>query len=190
MTDEDGHRIDAAMQFGFEQTEDDGPYSCTEAQLIAFAKAAERKGRAEAIALATQEGRVTDFGARMALKGVADELLAMNAASDAALAPILAAEEHRFMTSRGYVRGTDDPGGRWVRREESKKSIQISDYEVCEDEGCPQYGTPHVCIDRVESEPREACHYCGPGKYTGLPGGACENCMNTGYANPTVEDLT
>jgi hypothetical protein len=24
------------------------------------------------------------------------------------------------------------------------------------------------------------CRYCGPGKYTGLPGNACENCMNTG----------
>ena len=24
------------------------------------------------------------------------------------------------------------------------------------------------------------CRYCGPGILTGLPGNACENCMNTG----------
>lgn len=28
------------------------------------------------------------------------------------------------------------------------------------------------------------CTYCGPGMRTGLPGNACENCMNTGLANP------
>ncbi len=27
------------------------------------------------------------------------------------------------------------------------------------------------------------CSYCGPGKITGLPGNACENCMNTGLEN-------
>lgn len=31
---------------------------------------------------------------------------------------------------------------------------------------------------------QERCEYCGPGKDTGLPGGACENCMNTGLKNP------
>lgn len=25
-----------------------------------------------------------------------------------------------------------------------------------------------------------SCRYCGPGRYTGLPGNACENCMGTG----------
>lgn len=34
---------------------------------------------------------------------------------DAELAPILAAEEERYMTARGYVRGTDEPGKRWVK---------------------------------------------------------------------------
>lgn len=100
MTEQDGFRIEAALQFGF--TEIDGTevttYSCTETELIAFAKACERKGRAEAIALVTQEGRVTDFGARTALKGVADELLAMNAASDAELATILEAERSKIRT--------------------------------------------------------------------------------------------
>ena len=27
------------------------------------------------------------------------------------------------------------------------------------------------------------CEYCGPGIYTGLPGNACENCMNTGLSS-------
>jgi hypothetical protein len=31
---------------------------------------------------------------------------------------------------------------------------------------------------------RAACEYCGPGVYTGLPGNACENCMNTGDRDP------
>lgn len=30
------------------------------------------------------------------------------------------------------------------------------------------------------------CPYCSGGKSTGLPGNACENCMNTGLANPTA----
>lgn len=145
MTDADGHRIEAAEQFGFSPLCSTDPvYRCTEAQLIAFAKAAERKGRAEAITLVTQEGRVTDFGAQMALKGVADELLAMNAASDAELAPILANEEERYMTSRGYVRGTEEPGKRWVRPEESEEVPQVSDNECCDlaaVEPCPDCPT-------------------------------------------------
>ena len=51
------------------------------------------------------------------------------AAIDAENAPILAAEEERSMTSRGYVRGTDEPGKRWVRPEESETSTQVSDGE-------------------------------------------------------------
>jgi hypothetical protein len=34
-------------------------------------------------------------------------------------------------------------------------------------------------MDAVEAVAR-ACRYCGPGIRTGLPGNACENCMNTG----------
>src|SRR5512147_1736757 len=30
----------------------------------------------------------------------------------------------------------------------------------------------------------EPCPYCSDGKRTGLPGNACENCMNTGLAHP------
>lgn len=41
----------------------------------------------------------------------------------------------------------------------------------------------------LSSEYREPCEYCGPGKLTGLPGNACENCMNTGLKYPTPEDL-
>lgn len=32
----------------------------------------------------------------------------------------------------------------------------------------------------------EPCEYCGPGKYTGLPSNACENCMNTGAREPEL----
>ena len=35
-------------------------------------------------------------------------------------------------------------------------------------------------------EALEACEYCGPGKHSGLPGGACENCMNTGLKSPPL----
>lgn len=32
----------------------------------------------------------------------------------------------------------------------------------------------------------EPCPYCCNGQRTGLPGNACENCMNTGLADPTA----
>jgi hypothetical protein len=34
----------------------------------------------------------------------------------------------------------------------------------------------------------EPCDYCGDGKHTGLPGNACENCMNTGLKYPERQD--
>ncbi len=305
VTEEDGFRLEAAEQFGFSQAEDDGPYTCTEAQLIAFAKACERKGLAEAHGLANRDAvhrRILDI--------------------DTELAPIMAAEEERSMLAAGYVRGTDEPGKRWVKPSEL----------LCDDEGCPHHGTEHVCVNRtaligrlkdciarLEENPtlpapydfyyaiknkgqgtgwryecvgigiqdvrdvlvaldatpqwrhrvedtdfpevngwyrvmvagdsesidghtiyefddyetwaqftshedggsfvgqhdedehtifaycgpfaipeyvpeeieieRELCEYCGPCKSTGLPGNACENCMNTGLKNPTAEDL-
>lgn len=108
MTDEDGHTIEAAVQFGFRWTNDDADeYACTEAQLIAFAKACERKGLAEASAL-LKRCRVTF---------AADRILKERVATiDAELAPILATEEERYMTAQGYVRGIDEPGKRWVRK--------------------------------------------------------------------------
>lgn len=49
-----------------------------------------------------------------------------------------------------------------------------------------QYGD----IEAANVEPwRDPCEYCDSGKLTGLPGNACENCMNTGLKNPTAEDL-
>lgn len=36
-----------------------------------------------------------------------------------------------------------------------------------------------LCVD-------EPCEYCGDGKRTGLPGNACENCMNTGLKYPKM----
>jgi hypothetical protein len=130
MNDSDGYRMEAAEQFGFETTNDDADeYKCTQAALIAFAKACERKGMADARAVAKAAG------AYVAVARVNKQI----AAIDAELAPILAAEEIRYMTSRGYVRGTDEPGKRWIKSE-----------PLCDDEGCPQHGTPHVCINRTE----------------------------------------
>lgn len=40
----------------------------------------------------------------------------------------------------------------------------------------------------AQAEQQEACEYCRPGKYTGLPGGACENCMNTGLKYPEQQE--
>lgn len=41
----------------------------------------------------------------------------------------------------------------------------------------------------VDQFNRAPCEYCGDGKRTGLPGNACENCMNTGLKYPTAADL-
>ena len=38
--------------------------------------------------------------------------------------------------------------------------------------------------DLIRAIPDEPCECCGDGKLTGLPGNACENCMNTGRAHP------
>lgn len=125
MTDEDGHRLEAADQCGFVQAEDDGPYTCTEAQLIAFAKGCERKGRAEAIKIAEDlygegpsapwDNGGTSDGWNQCTRRIVEVLTAQNVASDTELAPILVAEEERSMTAAGYVRGTDEPGKRWVK---------------------------------------------------------------------------
>lgn len=71
-----GFRIEAALQFGFEMTNDDGDeYSCTEAQLLAFARACERKGRADAAKMARNSNRWTPgFSWRLALTSFADFL--------------------------------------------------------------------------------------------------------------------
>jgi hypothetical protein len=42
-------------------------------------------------------------------------------------------------------------------------------------------------VDKAEYESlldTAPCPYCGPGIRTGLPGNACENCMNTGLKYP------
>jgi hypothetical protein len=89
MTDEDGLRLEAAEQFGFTPTDPDAErYECTTAQLIAFAKACERKGRSEAIEL-LNKCRVT-FAASRILKE-------RNAATDAELKPILEAVRRRVL---------------------------------------------------------------------------------------------
>lgn len=84
MTDEDGHRVEAALQFGFSITGGDvDGYICTEPQLIAFAKACERAGMAKAVALLRIQPNASLW--------VAARLDEQIAATDAELAPILEA---------------------------------------------------------------------------------------------------
>jgi hypothetical protein len=45
---------------------------------------------------------------------------------------------------------------------------------------CVEGWTPEHDDDHSLGEAVEPCQYCGPGVRTGLPGNACENCMNTG----------
>lgn len=123
MTDADGFRIEAAEQFGFdlfETSTDQDRYTCTEAQIIAFAKACERKGLAEAATIAGSELRNTSYLLTNPPKSAAawdirNAITKKVEDIDAELAPILAAEEERYMMSRGYVRGTNEPGKRWVK---------------------------------------------------------------------------
>lgn len=103
----DGFRTEAACQFGFQTTNDDcTEYRCTQEALIAFAKACERKGLADARELAR------------GIHGLVDDLDERIAAIDAEITPVRVAEEARFMTAQGYVRATDDqPGARWIKPE-------------------------------------------------------------------------
>lgn len=54
----------------------------------------------------------------------------------------------------------------------------------------PYYAASEQCccccgVGYVEEDgPPESCPYCLPGTYTGLPGNACENCMNTRLKYP------
>lgn len=143
-TEDDGFRSEAAGQFGFRDFNDDCTERlCTTAQLVAFAKSCERKGRAEAAQVVRRElNNPLNAQAKSPLLAVLGALKKRNDESDAELAPILAAEEARFMTSRGYVRARDDqPGARWIKPTDL----------LCVDEGCPHHGTSHVCVDRTES---------------------------------------
>lgn len=42
-------------------------------------------------------------------------------------------------------------------------------------------------LNDIRALRQEACEYCGPGIHTGLPGNACENCMNTGLKYPECQ---
>lgn len=42
-----------------------------------------------------------------------------------------------------------------LKRDANNKAPFMSP-KLCEDEGCPQHGTPHVCINRVASPPASA----------------------------------
>lgn len=103
---------------------------------------------------------------------------------------------------RPSEKGTQVSDNNWRERDRAAWTDEIARRNAVEKD-CPVCGgdcaaaNPPVmncplqapCGGQVGSEWREPCAYCGDGKRTGLPGNACENCMNTGYANPTAEDL-
>jgi hypothetical protein len=104
----DSFRIEAAVQFGFHWTNDDADeYACTEAALVAFARACERAGMAEARArLRKLESALDAAGVAGstsaslmsgAISAAADGLDTQIAAIDAELAPLLEAERQRFL---------------------------------------------------------------------------------------------
>lgn len=73
MTEQDGFRIEAAYQFGFEDSHpgaDDEVYVCTEEALLTFAKACERAGMARAMALVQQQIDALDLETGPVLEAV------------------------------------------------------------------------------------------------------------------------
>jgi hypothetical protein len=103
MIDADGFRLEAAEQFGFVEIDTDGRegYVCTEAQLIAFAKACERKGRAEAAQLVRREfNNPLNAQAKSPLFAVLGALKKRNDETDAELAPLLEAERQRSLAAK------------------------------------------------------------------------------------------
>lgn len=96
MNDEDGFRIEAAEQFGFTPTDPDAErYECTEAQLIAFAKACERKGLCEAIAEMERVGSYSTDQEKGALGVVIHKMSGRITEIDAVNGPILETERRR-----------------------------------------------------------------------------------------------
>lgn len=67
-----------------------------------------------------------------------------------------------------------------VQIEKIVESYVGGEYEA---QGC----AAEQILSDIRTLRREACEYCGPGIYTGLPNNACENCMNTGLKYPEAE---
>lgn len=121
MTDEDGLRLEAAKQFGFESLDDtpsafsDWTHFATEAQIIAFAKACEMAGRREAMRFVRRElNNPLSARDKSPLKAVLGALTKLNNATLVENAPILEAVRAKTL--------------------------------LCKDEGCPHHGTDHVCV--------------------------------------------
>jgi NAD-dependent dihydropyrimidine dehydrogenase PreA subunit len=51
----------------------------------------------------------------------------------------------------------------------------------------PTHWMTPPALPRQERLTPELCEYCNDGKRTGLPGNACENCMNTGLKYPSSQ---
>lgn len=50
----------------------------------------------------------------------------------------------------------------------------------------PGEGSKLAAIKSHNANVMQPCEFCGDGKRTGLPGNACENCMNTGLKYPAL----
>lgn len=173
MNDADGFRLEAAEQFGFEDTSGavDG-YLCTEAQLIAFAKACERAGRAEASKLIQTTAHACrekpGCSAPLALDTVAGILERANDVTDMELAPLLEAERQRclaevahflpgktYMTQGGQamrIERWSGADGRYAT-EQSRRPVWYREDGKCDVREWSHYDLLPGAID-LEREPR------------------------------------
>jgi hypothetical protein len=128
MTDADGFRLEAAVQFGFTWTNDDADeYACSEAALIAFAKACERKGMADVVA------KLEAADSAVSLEWLVNEIHLDIAAMDAELAPILETEKQSILRSDKAVFVVETPlctGGYSLNSDPCEKCGATSD-DLC-----------------------------------------------------------
>lgn len=94
MNDADGFRLEAAEQFGAQTDADCVTYTFEEGQLIAFAKACERKGMAQAVE--TLEGA----DSAVALEWAVNTFKLCMQEIDAELAPIMETERQRCLAAK------------------------------------------------------------------------------------------
>lgn len=123
-TEQDGFRVEAADQFGFADFNDDcTEHRCTTTALVAFAKACEHAGLAQARDMLRSHEANYDSGEESdpfismsaAVSVAADELDKQLAALGAELGPIREAVTERRMTAAGYVRAPEGSNVLWVK---------------------------------------------------------------------------
>jgi hypothetical protein len=139
-TEQDGFRVEAAGQFGFQNFNDDcTEHRCTTAQLVAFAKACERAGMFQAHGMGSRD---------LVAKRMAE--------IDAELKPILEAETARSMTAAGYVRAPENhPSGLlWIKPESHEIAARQAGWAL----------TDSGVFERSASDEPERVHLLGDWK--------------------------